>query len=164
TAGKIFINTGGRPSKPDVEGLDTVSYLDSTSIMELDQLPAHLLVMGGGYIGLEFGHMFRRFGSDVTIVQRGPRLLNNEDPDVADEIASILREDGITVFLNSAVVKAEGNQDEVRLTVRSPEGEQTLSGTHLLVGVGRTPNTDRLNLEAAGVEVDRRGSIKVNEK
>ena len=100
-AEKIFINTGARPSKPEVEGLDDVAYLDSTSIMELDQLPEHLLVMGGGYIGLEFGQMFRRFGSQVTIVQRGDRPFTNEDPDVADEVASLLREDGITLLLST---------------------------------------------------------------
>jgi pyruvate/2-oxoglutarate dehydrogenase complex dihydrolipoamide dehydrogenase (E3) component len=163
-ADKIFINTGGRPSRPDVEGLDKIAFLDSTSIMELDQLPEHLLVMGGGYIGLEFGHMFRRFGSQVTIVQRGARLFTNEDPDVADEVASILREDGITVLLDSEVVRVESTQAEIGLTVRTPQGEQTLSGSHLLVGVGRTPNIERLNLQAAGVETNERGSIKVNDR
>src|SRR6185503_945240 len=139
-ADKIFINTGGRPSRPDVEGLDKIAFLDSTSIMELDQLPEHLLVMGGGYIGLEFGQMFRRFGSEVTIVQRGARLFTNEDPDVADEVANILREDGITLLLDSEVVRVESKQAEIGLNVRTPQGQQALSGSHLLVGVGRTPN------------------------
>ena len=116
TANKIFINTGGRPSVPRVEGLDGVPYLDSTSIMELDQLPEHLLVMGGGYIGLEFGQMFRRFGSQVTIVHRGTRVLAREDPDVADEIANILREDGITLLLDSEVTGASRSNG----TIRSP--------------------------------------------
>lgn len=163
-ADKIFINTGARPSKPDLQGLDDIGYLDSTSIMELDELPEHLLVMGGGYIGLEFGQMFRRFGSQVTIVQRGARLFTNEDPDVADEVASLLRQDGITLLLNSEVVRAGRNESVIRLTVRTPEGEQTLTGSHLLVGVGRTPNTERLNLQAAGVETNERGSIKVNDR
>jgi pyruvate/2-oxoglutarate dehydrogenase complex dihydrolipoamide dehydrogenase (E3) component len=162
TAGKIFINTGGRPSTPEVEGLDTVPYLDSTSIMELDQLPEHLLVMGGGYIGLEFGQMFRRYGSEVTIVHRGDRLLAREDPDVANEIAGILREDGITVLLSSEVSRASRAGGLIRLTARTPEGEQTLAGSHLLVAVGRTPNTERLNLHAAGVETNARGFVKVN--
>jgi pyruvate/2-oxoglutarate dehydrogenase complex dihydrolipoamide dehydrogenase (E3) component len=162
-ADNIFINTGGRPSKPKLDGLDALSYLDSTSIMELDQLPEHLLVMGGGYIGLEFGQMFRRFGSEVTIVQRGEQLLGREDPDVANEIAGILKKDGITVLLNTEILRAV-QQDCVSLTVRSPEGEQTLAGSHLLVAVGRTPNTDRLNLAAAGIETDKRGYVKVNER
>jgi pyruvate/2-oxoglutarate dehydrogenase complex dihydrolipoamide dehydrogenase (E3) component len=163
-ADKIFINAGARPSKPDVEGMDEVPYLDSTSIMELDQLPQHLLVMGGGYIGSEFGQMFRRFGSEVTIVHRSARPLSNEDPDVADEVSSLFREDGMTLLLNSEVLRADRNQSDIRLTVRTPEGEQTLTGSHLLVGVGRTPNTERLNLRAAGVETDERGFIKVNDR
>jgi pyruvate/2-oxoglutarate dehydrogenase complex dihydrolipoamide dehydrogenase (E3) component len=162
TAEKIVINTGGRPSTPNIGGLDSIAYLDSTSIMELDQLPEHLLVMGGGYIGLEFGQMFRRFGSDVTIVHRGDRLLSREDPDVADEIANILREDGITLMLESDVVRVEPANGAIRLTARATQGEQSLTGSNLLVAVGRTPNTERLNLEAAGVETDKRGFIKVN--
>ena len=161
-AGKIFINTGGRPTTPTVEGLDSVPVLDSTSIMELDHLPEHLLVMGGGYIGLEFGQMFRRYGSQVTIVHRGDRLLSREDPDVADKIAEILREDGITLLLNSEVARAGRAGGFIRLTARTPQGEQTLTGSHLLVAVGRTPNTERLNPQAAGVETDQRGFIKVN--
>jgi pyruvate/2-oxoglutarate dehydrogenase complex dihydrolipoamide dehydrogenase (E3) component len=163
-AEKIFINTGGRPAKPTIAGVENVSYVDSTSIMELDQLPEHLLVMGGGYIGLEFGQMFRRFGSQVTIIQRANHLLNHEDPDVADEVFKILREDGITVLLNTEALLLERDSDCVGLTVQSPEGEQKLAGSHLLVAVGRTPNTDRLNLRAAGVETDTRGCVKVNER
>lgn len=162
TAEKIFINTGGRPAKPTLEGLDTVSYLDSTSIMELDQLPEHLLVMGGGYIGLEFGQMFRRFGSQVTIIQRADHVLNREDPDVADEVLKILREDGITVLLSTEVLRVGQEADGIGLTVRTSAGEQNLAGSHLLVAVGRTPNTDALNLGAAGVETDKRGFLKVN--
>lgn len=164
TAGKIFINTGGRPSKPEVEGLDDVAYLDSTSIMEIDQLPEHLLVMGGGYIGLEFGQMFRRYGSQVTIVHRGDRLLAREDADVADAVATILREDGLRLLLNSEVVRASRAEGLISLTVRTPEGEQTLTGSHLLVAVGRTPNTERLNLHAAGAETNDRGFVKVNDR
>jgi pyruvate/2-oxoglutarate dehydrogenase complex dihydrolipoamide dehydrogenase (E3) component len=163
-APKIFVNTGARPSKPEIEGLDGVPYLDSSSIMELDQLPEHLLVMGGGYIGLEFGQMFRRFGSRVTIVHRGDRLFGSEDPDVADEVANILREDGITLLLNSEAVRAAHSKDLIRLTVRSSTGEKSIAGSHLLVGVGRTPNTERLNLQAAGVETDTRGFIRVNDR
>lgn len=164
TAEKIFINTGGRPAKPEIEGIAGISYLDSTSIMELDELPEHLLVLGGGYIGLEFGQMFRRYGSQVTIIQRGERLLNREDPDVADEVAKILREDGITVLLSSEATRAERNDGGLRLTVRTPGGDQTFDGSHLLAAAGRTPNTDSLNLSAAGIETDKHGSVKVNDR
>ena len=162
TAEKIFINTGGRPANPPVEGLNQVPTLDSTSIMELDALPDHLLVMGGGYIGLEFGQMFCRFGSRVTIVQRGDRLLGREDPDVADEVAKILKADGIDVLLNTEVVRAEMVGESIRLAVKSPEGERSVTGSHLLVAVGRRPNTDQLNLAAAGIETDKQGFVKVN--
>jgi pyruvate/2-oxoglutarate dehydrogenase complex dihydrolipoamide dehydrogenase (E3) component len=163
-AEKIFINTGGRPATPTISGLENVSYLDSTSIMELDELPEHLLVMGGGYIGLEFGQMFRRFGSRVTVIQRGEYLLNREDPDVADEVLKILREDRITVLLSTEVLGVQQQSDGIRLTVWGPEGEQNLTGSHLLIAVGRTPNTDRLNVQAAGVETDERGYVKVNKR
>ncbi|HXU39589.1 MAG TPA: mercuric reductase [Blastocatellia bacterium] len=163
-ADKIFINTGGRPAAPAIAGIEKISYLDSSSIMELDQLPEHLLVMGGGYIGLEFGQMFRRFGSQVTIIQRADHLLNREDPDVADEVLKILREDGLTVLLSTEVLRAGQEADGIGLTVRTPEGEESLAGSHLLVAVGRTPNTDALNLRAAGVETDKRGFVKVNDR
>lgn len=164
SADKIFINTGGRPVNPPVEGLDQVLTLNSTSIMELDTIPEHLLVLGGGYIGLEFGQMFRRFGSRVTIIQRGERLLTREDADVAGEVAKILRQDGLEVLLNTNPLLAEPTNGQIKLTVKTPEGEQTLAGTHLLIAAGRTPNTDPLNLEAAGVETDKHGFIKVNER
>jgi len=163
-ADKFFINAGGRPSKPSVEGLDTVAFLDSTSIMELESVPQHLLVMGGGYIGLEFGQMFRRFGSEVTVVHRGDHLLAREDPDVADEVAKILREDGITVLLNAEASRIEQASGSIRLTVHTASGEQTVMGSHLLVATGRTPNTEHLNLAAAGVETDKHGFIKSNER
>jgi pyruvate/2-oxoglutarate dehydrogenase complex dihydrolipoamide dehydrogenase (E3) component len=164
TGGKIFINTGGRPANPFVPGLDRVSTLDSSSIMELDMLPKHLLVMGGGYIGLEFGQMFRRFGSQVTIVQRGDQLLSREDADIADEVAKILEEDGVKLLLNSEATGAGWANGNVSLTVRTPEGETRLEGSHLLVAVGRRPNTELLNLEAAGVETDPQGFVKVNDR
>lgn len=164
TADTIFINTGGRPEKPPVAGLDSVPTLDSTSIMELDVLPEHLLVLGGGYIGLEFGQMFRRFGSAVTVVQRGKQLLAREDTDIAEEVTKILREDGVEVLLETEALRAEKADSTVRLTVRTPTGERVLSGTHLLVAAGRAPNTDGLNLGAAGVQIDERGFVQVNER
>lgn len=164
TAEKIFINTGGRPAKPNLEGIDQVSTLDSTSIMELETLPETLLVLGGGYIGLEFGQMFRRFGSKVTIVQQGPQLLGREDPDIADAVHEYLQEDGITLLLNTRAVRAKPQGSGISLTVETPDGEQILEGSHLLCAVGRKPNTEDLNLAAAGIEVDNRGNVKVNHK
>jgi pyruvate/2-oxoglutarate dehydrogenase complex dihydrolipoamide dehydrogenase (E3) component len=165
TADTIFINTGGRPESPPLPGLNSVPVLDSTSIMELDVLPEHLLVLGGGYIGLEFGQMFRRFGSPVTVVQRGKQLLAREDADVAEEVAKILREDGIEVLLETQAVRvAKDGGGTVRLTVSGPAGERTLSGSHLLVAAGRAPNTEALSLTAAGITTDKRGNIPVNER
>src|SRR4029453_3389112 len=133
TGERIFINTGARPATPSIPGLDTVATLDSSSIMELETLPAHLLVMGGGYVALEFGQMFRRFGSQVTIMHRGDQLLSREDSDVADEVARILTEDGITILLNSEAISASAGSHSVNLTVRTREGETELEGSHLLV-------------------------------
>jgi pyruvate/2-oxoglutarate dehydrogenase complex dihydrolipoamide dehydrogenase (E3) component len=164
-ADNVFINTGARPAKPPIEGLDSVPALNSTSIMELGGLPEHLLVLGGSYVGLEFAQMFRRFGSEVTIVQRGEQLMGREDPDIAEAVAEILREDGIEVLLGTPTRRAA--QDEagkILLTVDTSERERTLSGSHLLVAAGRPPNTETLNLDAAGVESDKRGFIEANER
>jgi pyruvate/2-oxoglutarate dehydrogenase complex dihydrolipoamide dehydrogenase (E3) component len=174
-AGHIVIYTGARPATPPLEGLGTVPALDSTSIMELDEVPDHLLVLGGGYVGLEFAQMFRRFGSRVTIVQRGPQLIRREDPDVAAAVADILRQDGIDVLLETealrvaptGLVGSAGNPagkgaDGIALTLRHAGAERTLTGSHLLVATGRTPNTDRLDPAAAGVELDKQGHVRVN--
>ena len=163
TADNVFINVGARPVNPPVEGLDGVPTLNSTTVMELDEVPDHLLVLGGGYVGLEFAQMFRRFGSEVTIVERGPQLLAREDADVAEAVAEVLREDGVEVLLRTQAQRAGQIEGErIRLTVHTPEGERGLEGSHLLAAAGRTPNTDTLNLEAAGVEVDERGFVRVN--
>jgi len=160
----IFINTGCRPAVPPISGLNEVPWLDSTSIMELDRVPEHLLVLGGGYIGLEFGQMFRRFGSAVTVVQRGRQLLAREDPDVAEAVAAILQEDGIEILLAAEAIQvANGADTSVRLTVKTPSGERVLTGSHLLVAPGRVPNVESLNLAAAGVATDSKGFIRVNE-
>ena len=165
TANTFFINVGARPSKPSISGVDSVPTLDSTSIMELDVVPDHLLIIGGGYVGLEFGQMFRRFGSQVTVIQRGAYLLAREDPDVAGEVAKILREDGLEVLLETAPTHvAKTGDGKIQLTVKTPTGERTLTGSHLLVAAGRTPNTDWLNPAAAGVQVDKKGFIPTNEK
>lgn len=165
TSDWIFINTGARPSVPPLAGLDSVPFLNSSTIMELDEVPRHLLALGGGYVGLEFGQMFRRFGANVTVVQRGPNLLSREDADVADAVADILREDGISVFLNTAATRVERcENDGVRLWVKGKSGERSIDGSHLLVCVGRTPNTDRLNVAAAGLNTDANGYIVTNER
>jgi len=165
TANTFFINAGARPSKPSISGVDSVPTLDSTSIMELDVVPDHLLIIGGGYVGLEFGQMFRRFGSQVTVIQRGAYLLAREDTDVAGEVAKILREDGLEVLLETAPTHvAKTGDGKIQLTVKTPTGERTLTGSHLLVAAGRTPNTDWLNPAAAGVQVDKKGFIPTNEK
>jgi pyruvate/2-oxoglutarate dehydrogenase complex dihydrolipoamide dehydrogenase (E3) component len=160
----IVIDTGTRPRPLAITGADDVSVLDSTSIMELDELPQHLIILGGGYIGLEFGQMFRRFGSTVTIIQHSARLLMNEDEDISDEVAAILREDGITVLTSSTPVAVEpAAGGRVRLTIRTADGEQELEGSHLLAAIGRIPNTEALNLEAAGIRLNDQGFIAVDE-
>jgi pyruvate/2-oxoglutarate dehydrogenase complex dihydrolipoamide dehydrogenase (E3) component len=165
SADLIFINAGARPSIPRMEGIEGVPYLNSTTIMELDTAPEHLLVIGGGYIGLEFGQLFRRLGSRVTIVQRGPKLLAREDADVADAVAEIMRQDGIELLLDSEAPRVEQAADRtIHLTVRGGGPERVIAGSHLLIAAGRTPNSDSLNLAAAGVQADRHGFIQANEQ
>ncbi|MFQ5893056.1 MAG: mercuric reductase [Nitrospinota bacterium] len=165
-AEKLFINTGAAPVVPPIPGLDALPFLDSSSIMDLDTLPEHLLVIGGGYIGLEFGQMFRRFGSQVTIVQRGDQLLSREDPDVAEEVRKILTEDGIEVFLKAEVLGARLGSDTGAhaFEIQSPSGQSGLRASHVLVAVGRAPATARLNLGAAGIATDESGFITVNDR
>jgi len=164
SAPKIFINAGTRAGVPKIEGLDKVSFLDNVSIMELDAVPEHLIALGGGYIGLEFGQMFRRFGSRVTIVQSGEQLLAREDQDVAAEVTKILREDGIEILLKARATKASETNGKIQLEVGIDGRTSIIEGSHLLVAVGRKPNADALNLGAAGVATDERGFIKVNDR
>ena len=161
---RIVINTGGRPAVPPISGLDSVPYLDSSSVMELTAVPEHLVVLGGGYIGLEFCQMFRRFGASVTIVNRNPRLIHREDPDVSAEVEKILKEDGIAVLNSTQVTRLEKSGAGARALLQTAEGAKEISGSHLLVALGRVPNSDRLNLPAAGVETDELGYIKVNSR
>jgi len=166
TAGRVFINVGTRAAVPDIEGLADVEHLDNRSIMDLDAVPGHLIVVGGGYVGLEFGQMFKRFGSRVTIVQRGPRLLPREDDDVTDAVAETLRDEGIELHLDRSPRRVRRVDGDVELTLagagETAGGEEPIRGSHLLVATGRRSNADRLDLEAAGVETDDRGFIPVN--
>ena len=141
-----------------------VPFLDNISIMELGAVPDHLLVLGGGYVGLEFGQLFRRFGSDVTIIQGANQLVTHEDPDVAEEVKKILSRDGIEIVLNAKATRVDQSGGEIRLQILSGGDSKTLTGSHLLVATGRTPNSDTLNLAAAGVGTDQRGFIKVNDR
>jgi pyruvate/2-oxoglutarate dehydrogenase complex dihydrolipoamide dehydrogenase (E3) component len=165
TAERVFINSGARAATPRLPGIDQVDYLDSSSIMELDRVPEHLMVVGGGYIGLEFAQMFRRFGSAVSVVQHNPQLLPREDEDISVALAEILREDGIDLLLGAEPRRiGYGPAGEIRLSVSDVEGERVLEGTHVLVATGRVPNTEGLGLEHAGVETDSRGFIVVDER
>jgi pyruvate/2-oxoglutarate dehydrogenase complex dihydrolipoamide dehydrogenase (E3) component len=162
-AERIFINVGTRASLPKMEGLESVPTLDNVSVMELDSVPDHLLVLGGGYIGLEFGQLFRRFGSKVTIIHSRDQLLTHEDDDVAQEVANILRQDGIDVVLSAKARRASKVGKTIQLEVDSAV-TPALQGSHLLVATGRVPNSDALNLAAAGIQHDTHGFISVNEK
>ncbi len=164
TADTIVIDTGTSPSNPPVDGLKDVPSLNSTTIMELDRVPEHLLVLGGGYIGLEFGQMFRRFGSRVTIVQDLAQLLGQEDQDIAAAVADILRQDGIEILLKTKATRVEQGDGKIRLSVEMEGGHREVEGSHLLVAAGRAPNTKPLQLEAAGVQIDQRGYIQVNDR
>ncbi|HEX6808512.1 MAG TPA: mercuric reductase [Gemmatimonadaceae bacterium] len=160
----IIINTGARPGRPPLTGLDQISALDSTSIMELDEVPQHLLVLGGGYVGVEFAQMFRRFGSRVTIVSDGAQLLGHEDEDVAAAVASILRQDGIDIVLDARATAVARAPNGIALTVDDRDGERRIAATHLLLATGRVPNTDTLAPAAAGIALDGRGYIKVDDR
>jgi pyruvate/2-oxoglutarate dehydrogenase complex dihydrolipoamide dehydrogenase (E3) component len=164
SANYVFINAGTRASRPKLDGLDRVPALDNISIMELEAIPAHLLVLGGGYIGLEFGQLFRRFGSGVTIVQSAGQLLTREDPDIADEVARILEQDGVEIVLQAKATRVSHADGEIRLEIQQQGGARTLAGSHLLVATGRVSNADALNLAAAGIQTDARGFIKVNDR
>ena len=164
SAERIFINAGARSSRPKIDGLDSVPFLDNASIMELEEVPEHLLVLGGGYIGLEFGQLFRRLGSRVTIIQSAGQLLTREDPDIAEEVRKILEQDGVTVLLNATVKRVSSDSPQVVLNFEQGGKQATLTGSHLLVATGRIPNSDSLNLPAAGVKIDGHGFIEVNER
>jgi dihydrolipoamide dehydrogenase len=159
---RIFINSGTRPEPPRLKGLAETGYLTNESMMELQEVPDHLLILGGGYIGLEFGQMFRRFGSQVTVIHNAEHLLPHEDADITTELQKALETEGIEFQLKSNPVEVERKQSEVLLRVRSGNETASVNGTHVLVATGRRPNTDDLCLDKAGVEIDSRGYVKVN--
>jgi pyruvate/2-oxoglutarate dehydrogenase complex dihydrolipoamide dehydrogenase (E3) component len=159
---KIFIDTGCRPSIPAIPGLDAVSYLTNETIMQLTTVPEHLLILGGGYIGLEFGQMFCRFGSRVTILHSGKQIVTREDPETILELQKALEAEGIQFLLNARTSRLENKNNAINLFFDTPSGPSSVTGSHLLVATGRTPNTDDLGLDKAGIESDRNGYIKVN--
>jgi pyruvate/2-oxoglutarate dehydrogenase complex dihydrolipoamide dehydrogenase (E3) component len=164
TAPQIFIDTGTRSAVPSIPGLDAVPYLDNDSIMELDRVPEHLVILGGGYIGVEFSQMFRRFGSQVTVIQRGPQLLGEEDEEVVAEVAKILRQDGVEILLNARTEKITPTEGGIRLELTVEGKAQTIDGSDLLIATGRVPNTGALKPAAGGIETDERGFIRANER
>jgi pyruvate/2-oxoglutarate dehydrogenase complex dihydrolipoamide dehydrogenase (E3) component len=163
-AGKFFINVGGRASTPPLPGLDQVRYFNNSTMMEVDFLPQHLVVVGGSYVGLEFAQMYRRFGSEVTIVEMGPRLIQREDEDVSEAIRTILENEGINIRLHAECIAMEKRGEKVAVNVDCSSGDKTVVGSHVLLAVGRVPNTEDLGLENAGVAVDQRGYIRVDDQ
>lgn len=163
SAARIFLNVGGRPFIPEMPGVDQVPYLTNVSMMDVDFVPEHLLVVGGSYVGLEFGQMYRRFGSRVTIVEMGPRLIGREDEDVSEAVREILEAEGVEVRVDATCLHLEQEGDGVAVGLQCSEGAPRVRGSHVLLAVGRVPNTDDLGLEVAGVETDERGYIQVDE-
>jgi len=163
-AGKFFINVGGRASIPPLPGIDQVSYFNNSTMMDVDFRPEHLIVIGGSYVGLEFAQMYRRFGSEVTIVEMGPRLIQREDEDVSEAVRAILETEGINIRLSAECIAMEKRGAKVAVNVDCSSGDKTVLGSHLLLAVGRVPNTDDLGLENAGVAVNQRGYIQVDDQ
>ena len=163
-AERIFINVGGRASAPPIPGLAEVPFLNNSTMMEVDFLPEHLVIVGGSYIGLEFAQMFRRFGSKVTVVERDPRLIGREDEDVSQEIRVVLERDGVEVRTSAECMRIERRGDRIAVGLECRDGAPVAEGSHLLMAVGRRPNTDDLGLDRAGIETDKLGFIKVDDE
>ncbi|WP_428327850.1 mercuric reductase [Mucilaginibacter sp.] len=161
----FFINTGAKPAIPEIEGLNDVDYLNSTSIMELDHIPEHLLILGGNYIGLEFGQMFRRFGSKVTIIERSGRIVSREDEDISAELTSILKAEAISIYTNATATKFKKKAGgKIVATISNNSKEEKIKCSHVLVAIGRTPQSEALNLPKTGVKTDEHKNIIVNDK
>jgi pyruvate/2-oxoglutarate dehydrogenase complex dihydrolipoamide dehydrogenase (E3) component len=164
TAPRIFVNVGGRALVPDMPGVGEVPFLNNRSMLELDRLPEHLVVVGGSYVGLEFAQMYRRFGAEVTVVEKSPRLIAREDEEISEAIREILVGEGINVRTGAECISLAPHERGVEVGVNCAVGEPTSVGSHVLLAVGRRPNTDDLGLEAAGVETDERGYVKVDDE
>ena len=162
TADKIFINVGGRAYIPD--GFQDVKYLTNSSMMDIDFIPDHLMIVGGSYIGLEFGQIYKRFGSRVTIIEKGPRLVSREDEDVSDEIRRILEDEGINFRMEADCLSGEMKENQIMINVDCTKGDKQITGSHLLLATGRQPNTDDLGLEKAGIQTNTRGYIEVDDQ
>ncbi len=163
-AGKIFINVGGRATVPDMPGVHDVPFLTNSSMMEVDFLPQHLIIVGGSYVGLEFGQMYRRFGGEVTIVEMGPRLIGREDEDISEAVREILEAEGINIRLDAKCISLAKRDDGIAVGMECDDGPPEAIGTHVLLAVGRTPNTSDLGLDRAGVAVNERGYIVVDDQ
>ncbi|TBR39350.1 MULTISPECIES: FAD-containing oxidoreductase [Dyella] len=163
-ADEIFLNVGGRATRPPFPGIDSVPYLDNVGVMGLRELPEHLVIVGGSYIGLEFAQMFRRFGSQVSVVERSKRLLPREDPEIADAVVDILKREGITIHTGAECIELKGSSGQVCVVAACADPRMEVRGSHLLLAVGRQPNTDDLGLERAGVATDERGYIHVDDQ
>ncbi len=161
---RIFLNVGARPRIPDMPGIGDVHILTSTSVMELDKVPDHLIIIGGSYIGLEFAQIHRRLGAEVTVIEQGPRLIGRDDPDVSDAVREVLEADGIQIRLNAECVGFARHADGIAADVECGEGPPQIVGSHLLLAVGRVPNTDDLGLDTAGVAADERGFVTVDDQ
>jgi pyruvate/2-oxoglutarate dehydrogenase complex dihydrolipoamide dehydrogenase (E3) component len=164
TAEKIFLNVGGRARVPKMPGLDQISFLTNSSMMDVDFVPRHLVIVGGSYIGLEFGQMFRRFGSEVTIIEMGPRLIGREDPDVSAEVHKIFDNEGINIRLNATCISFRKDGQNIAAGVDCQQGSPEVIGSHVLLAIGRVPNTDDLGLDKAGVAMDKNGFITVDDQ
>ena len=164
TAPRIFLNVGGRANAPPMPGLDEISYLTNVAMMEVDALPRHLVVIGGSYIGLEFAQMYRRFGAEVTVVEMGPRLIGREDPEISDAVREILEGEGIKIRLKAECISFSPCPEGVCVHVTCEADEPQVTGSHVLLAIGRKPNTDDLGLDKAGVELDKRGYVVVDDQ
>ncbi|WP_316838627.1 dihydrolipoyl dehydrogenase [Pedobacter gandavensis] len=160
----IFINTGAKPRIPELPGLTATNHLTSSSILDLTEIPEHLVILGGNYIGLEFGQLFQRLGSKVTILEKSERIMGREDDDVSSEMTKILKEEGLEILTNTTITAVEGNENKLKIQLKSLEEMRTIKATHLLIAVGRTPQTAALNLDVPGIKINKNGYILVNDK
>ncbi|WP_316748735.1 mercuric reductase [Pedobacter gandavensis] len=160
----IFINTGAKPTLPELPGLTASNYLTSTTILDLTEIPEHLVVLGGNYIGLEFAQLFHRLGSKVTIIEKSARIIGREDEDVSAELTEILRDEGLLIRTNTTIQEIEGPAKALKIQLKSANGTSVIKASHLLIAIGRTPNTSSLNLDIPGIKTDQKGYILVNDK